>query len=93
MYVYCTVGGHKYFTKMATIKNQLLKHPISLSYLIKLTVIKMSKMLTVYNWGSKLKNSVDGSDVILTTLVKFHLPKKMARHNKEMTTETNQLLK
>jgi hypothetical protein len=29
-----TVGGHNYFTKMAAIKNQLLKHPISLSYLI-----------------------------------------------------------
>jgi hypothetical protein len=24
-----TVGGHNYFTKMAAIKNQLLKHPIS----------------------------------------------------------------
>ena len=31
---YFTVGGHNYFTKMAAIKNQLLKHPISLSYLI-----------------------------------------------------------
>jgi hypothetical protein len=29
-----TVGGHNYFTKMAAIKNQLLKHSISLSYLI-----------------------------------------------------------
>jgi hypothetical protein len=29
-----SVGGHNYFTKMAAIKNQLLKHPISLSYLI-----------------------------------------------------------
>ena len=61
---------------MAAIKNQLLKHPISLSYLIQLTVIKISKMLTVYNWGSKLKKSFDGSDVILTTLVKFCLQKK-----------------
>jgi hypothetical protein len=38
LYVY-TVGGHNYFTKMAAIKNQLLKHPISLmislhSYLV-----------------------------------------------------------
>ena len=77
---------------MAAIKNQLLKHPISLSYLIQLTVIKISKMLTVYNWGSKLKKSFDGSDVILTTLVKFRLQKKMARHNKEMTTETKQMI-
>ena len=38
----------------------------------------MSKILTVYNWGgSKLKKSFDGSDVILTTLVKFRLLKKM----------------
>ena len=35
----------------------------------------MSKILTVYNWGSKLKKSVDGSDVTLTTLVKFCLKK------------------
>ena len=75
---------------MATIKNQLLKHPISLSYLIQLIVIKMSKILTVYNWGSKLKKSFDGTDVILTTLVKFRLQKKMADHNMEMTTETKQ---
>ena len=52
----------------------------------------MSKILTVYNWGSKLKKSFDGSDVILTTLAKFRLQKKMARHNKEMTTETKQMI-
>ena len=51
----------------------------------------MSKILTVYNWGSKLKKSFNGSDVILTTLVKFRLQKKMARH-KEMTTETKQMI-
>ena len=30
IYIY-TVGGHNYFTNMAAIKNQLVKHPISLS--------------------------------------------------------------
>ena len=35
----------------------------------------MSKILTEYNWGSKLKKSFDGSDVNLTILVKFRLLK------------------
>jgi transposase len=52
----------------------------------------MSKILTVYNWGSKLKKSFDGSDVILTTLAKFRLQKKMASHNKEITTETKHMI-
>jgi DNA-binding NarL/FixJ family response regulator len=46
----------------------------------------------MYLWGSKLKKSFDGSDVILTTLAKFRLQKKMASHNKEITTETKQMI-
>jgi hypothetical protein len=37
----------------------------------------MSEILTVYNWGSKLKKSFDGSDVNLKTLVKFRLLKTL----------------
>jgi len=52
------------------IKNQLLKHPISLSYIIQLAVIKISTIFTEYNWWSNVKKSFDGSDVIFITLVK-----------------------
>lgn len=53
----------------------------------------MSKSLTAYNWGSKLKKSFNGSDVILITLVKFRLQKEMARHNKEMTRDETNILR
>jgi hypothetical protein len=52
----------------------------------------MSKILTVYNWGSKLKKSFDRSDVILTTLIKFRLPKngssQQGDDNRDETNDT-----